>query len=205
MIQIDNISVQFNDEYILQDFSLELPESGSVCLFAPSGSGKTTLLRVLCGLTQPEKGSVKGLERKKAAVLFQENRLLPHLTALDNLKLVLPPNRQNSAMDWLKKVGLEDASQKTPPQLSGGMNRRLAIARTFAYGGDIYLLDEPFQGLDQEAIRQLMDVVGQSIGESLLILVTHHREEAEALCDSIITLGGKPMKILSIEPIKKRG
>ena len=68
MIQIDNISVQFNDEYILQDFSLELPESGSVCLFAPSGSGKTTLLRVLCGLTQPEKGSVKGLERKKAAV-----------------------------------------------------------------------------------------------------------------------------------------
>ncbi|MBP1582093.1 MAG: ATP-binding cassette domain-containing protein [Oscillospiraceae bacterium] len=203
MISIRNISIKFNNEFILNDFSLDIPEKGAVCLFAPSGSGKTTILRLLCGLNQPTSGSVSGLEGKRLAVLFQENRLLPHLSALDNLKLVLSKERQAEAPVWLEKLGLGADAAKTPLQLSGGMNRRLAIARTLAYGGDIYLLDEPFQGLDEDTLRQTMKVVQDACKDSLLILVTHRREEAQALCDRIITLGQRPLQILSVEEIKK--
>lgn len=202
MISLRNISIKFDEEFILRDFSLDTPEKGAVCLFAPSGSGKTTILRLLCGLAQASFGSVSGLEGKRLAVLFQENRLLPHLTALDNLKLVLPKERQDEAQSWLDKLGLGADAEKTPLQLSGGMNRRLAIARTLAYGGDIYLLDEPFQGLDEDTLRQTMEVVQNSCKDALLILVTHRREEAQALCDRIITLGQRPLQVLSTETIK---
>lgn len=196
MISLSNISLQYNGEYILKDFSLELPERGSVCLFAPSGSGKTTILRILCGLEQPEQGRISGLEGKRLAVLFQENRLLPHLTALDNLKLVLPKERYGEAQGWLERVGLGDSAQKTPLQLSGGMQRRLAIARCLAYGGDIYLLDEPFQGLDEATLQQMLSVVADAAKDSLLILVTHRQEEAEALCQRILRLGGRPLRVV---------
>ena len=201
MITLSNISIQFNDQYVLKDFSVSFPEQGAVCLFAPSGSGKTTILRALCGLSHMESGSISGLDGKRLAVLFQENRLLPHLTALDNLKLVLPKERQHEALHWLEKLGLAQDADKTPLQLSGGMNRRLASARTLAFGGDIYLLDEPFQGLDEETLQQTLQVVKEAVQGKLLILVTHRREEALALCDRILTLGERPLKILSEEKI----
>lgn len=203
MLQFRNLSVKFNDEYIIKDFSLSLPERGAVCFFAPSGSGKTTLLRVLSGLTSPESGSIEGLENKKFSLLFQENRLLPQLSALDNLKLVLPRERQHEAQLWLEKLGLGNDANKTPLQLSGGMNRRLAIARALAYGGDIYLLDEPFQGLDEDSLQHTLSMVKEATKDALLILVTHRREEALALCDSIITLGNRPLEALSVEKVKK--
>lgn len=195
MISIRNLSIQFNEEYIFKDFSLELPDTGAVCFFAPSGSGKTTLLRVLCGLQQSDSGSVSGLESKRMAVLFQENRLLPHLSALDNLKLVLPRDRQQEALYWLERLGLADSAHKTPLQLSGGMNRRLAIARTLAYGGDIYLLDEPFQGLDEATLQSCLSIVRETTKGKLLLLVTHRREEADALCDTVLELSGRPLKV----------
>ena len=201
MISLRNLSMEYDNEFIISDLSMDFPEKGAVCLFAPSGSGKTTILRALSGLSRPTSGEISGLQHKKIAVLFQENRLLPQLTALDNLKLVLPKERHSEAILWLEKLGLAADKDKTPLQLSGGMNRRLAIARTLAYGGDIYLLDEPFQGLDEDTLRQAMAVVKEATANSLLILVTHRREEALALCDSIITLGQRPLKILNIESI----
>ena len=161
------------------------------------------MLRVLCGLTSLEEGQIEGLQGKKLALLFQEDRLLPQLSALDNLKLVLPKERQQEAQLWLDKLGLGNDADKTPSQLSGGMKRRLAIARTLAYGGDIYLLDEPFQGLDEETLQQTLSIVKEATKDALLILVTHRREEALALCDSIITLGNRPLTVLSVEKIKE--
>ncbi len=200
MITLSNITVNFNGESVLSDFSLRFPEQGSLCLFAPSGSGKTTILRLLCGLQKPDQGSVEGLENRKLAVLFQEDRLLPHLSALDNLKLVLPKDAQDSAAFWLERLGLGDSAHKTPLQLSGGMQRRLAIARTLAYGAaskaDVYLLDEPFRGLDEATLEQCLAVVEEAVQGSLLILVTHRREEAAALCQQTIELAGRPLQII---------
>ena len=194
MISFRNVSVKYDDKYIISDLSLDFPEKGAVCLFAPSGSGKTTILRLLSGLLKPSSGRISGLQGKKLALLFQENRLLPQLSALENLKLILPKERQHEALLWLEKMGLADSAHKTPLQMSGGMNRRLAIARTLAYGGDVYLLDEPFQGLDEATLRQTMAVVREAVADSLLILVTHRREEAEELCSRIITLEQRNVK-----------
>ncbi len=188
MISLRNISVQFDNQYILKDFSLDIQPHERVCLFAPSGRGKTTLLRVLCGLQKIDSGSIHGLNGKLSAVLFQENRLLPQLSAEDNLKLVLPPERQHEVLHWLEQLGLSDAAHKTPLQLSGGMNRRLAIARTLAYGGDLYLLDEPFQGLDEATLQHCLSVVNKATQGKQLLLITHRLEEAEALCDRIVHL-----------------
>ncbi len=188
MISFRNVSVKYDDKYIISNLSLDFPDKGAVCLFAPSGSGKTTILRLLSGLLKPSSGEITGLEGKKLALLFQENRLLPHLSALENLRLILPKERHHEALLWLDKMGLADSAHKTPLQMSGGMNRRLAIARTLAYGGDVYLLDEPFQGLDDATLRQTMAVVKEAVADSLLILVTHRREESEALCSRVITL-----------------
>ncbi len=188
MISIRNISVQFDDKYILKGFSLDIDSSEQLCLFAPSGRGKTTLLRVLCGLQPVDSGTVHGLEGKRIAVLFQEDRLLPQLSAEDNLKLVLPPERHSDAAVWLERLGLADSAHKTPLQLSGGMRRRLAIARTLAYGGDLYLLDEPFQGLDEATLQHCLQVVKEATKGKQLLLITHRREEAEALCTRIINL-----------------
>ncbi len=200
MISLSEVTVKFGDESILENFSLDFPEHDNCCLFAPSGSGKTTILRLLCGLQKADNGSITGLENKKIAVLFQEDRLLPQLSALDNIKLVLPKEKHCYALVWLDKLGLKDSAHKTPLQLSGGMQRRLAIARSLAYAAvcsaDIYLLDEPFRGLDETTLAQCLTVIKESVGDSQLILVTHRSEEAEALCDRIVVLGGRPLKIL---------
>lgn len=188
MISIRNISIQFDKQYIIKDFSLDIQPAERVCLFAPSGRGKTTLLRALCGLQELDSGSIHGLENKRIAVLFQENRLLPQLSAEDNLKLVLPAERRHEVPYWLDLLCLSDAAHKTPLQLSGGMNRRLAIARTLAYGGDLYLLDEPFQGLDEATLKHCLQVVNAATQGKQLLLITHRQEEAEALCNRIVHL-----------------
>ena len=105
MIFLKNITVSYNKKSILQNFSLTLPEQGAVCLFAPSGSGKTTLLSMIAGLKQGFSGQVQGLKGKKVSVVFQENRLLPGVTALSNVSVVLPKGQEQQAAFWLEQVG----------------------------------------------------------------------------------------------------
>lgn len=208
MITLNHISAGYSGQQVIKDFSLHLPQQGVVCLFAPSGSGKTTLLRILSGLHREYDGEVLGLEGKKVSIVFQENRLLSGLTALYNVALVLPKGQQEQAKTLLEKVGLGQSANKLPRQLSGGMNRRLAIARALAYGGQVFLLDEPFQGLDQAAAEQVMDVIRAYTQGSLVVLVTHSREAALRFADQVVICGSKPMTVqrqFSIpEPYGKR-
>lgn len=203
MITIRNLTVRYNNEYILKNFSLTLPQRGAVALLGPSGSGKTTLLRILGGLQTPDRGEVVGLEPQDCALLFQENRLLPQLSALDNVALVLPKGQRELARSWLRDLGLAEAQDKPPAQLSGGMQRRLAIARALAYAqqskAKALLLDEPFQGLDPLSLDRAMAMVFRASQERLLLLVTHRREEAEILCSSILTLDQRPLQLLRQE------
>ena len=149
-IQFDKVTFFYGDIPVLRDFSLTLPEKGAVCLFGPSGCGKSTLLRLLAGLEQPQAGRISGILGKRFAVVFQENRLLPWIPAVENVTLALPGrNRQNRerAADWLRLMGLEEEVDSLPFTLSGGMQRRVAIARALAAEGDVLLLDEPFTEL----------------------------------------------------------
>lgn len=196
-MKLEHLNKSYGDTPVLRDFSLELPEHGTVCLFGPSGCGKTTLLNCLAGILKPESGKIAGISGKKISYIFQESRLLPWATALENVALVLPPERQSEAEEWLRRVGLSHCAAQKPAELSGGQRQRAAIARALAYGGDLLLLDEPFHALDQQAAEEMMALLRVCMPDSLNILVTHNRQEAERLSDVIWFLAGPPLRVLS--------
>ncbi len=176
MIELCDVTVRFGERTVLDRLSAQIPLAGTTVVTGASGSGKTTLLRVLIGLQGLNGGKVAGLDGLKLSVVFQEDRLLPWLTALENVSLVSAPV---SARRYLYALGLGDALAQKPPALSGGMRRRVAIARALAYDGDLLLLDEPFAGLDDGAKRICAAVLLDQ--NKPIVLVTHSLEEAERL------------------------
>ena len=182
MIQLTNVTAGYPGKTVLRNVTLSLPDQGAVAIMAPSGFGKTTLLRVLAGLIKPQSGRIAGLENKKTAFLFQEDRLLPWLTAEKNVSIV---SDSEKARFWLREMEIDEPAQY-PHEMSGGMQRRVALARAMAFGGDVLLLDEPFKGLD-EALRARIAsrVKGQF---PLIVLSIHDQEEAELMGASILRL-----------------
>jgi len=192
MIELRHVRAAYGEKPVLVDFSLTLPESGVTVLSGPSGCGKTTLLRLLAGLALPQSGTISGIDPKRTAVLFQEDRLFPHRTVAQHLTDVLPRNRQNELDDWLRFAELSGEAHQLPRQLSGGMCRRLALARALALGGDLYLLDEPFTGIDLPRRRRLMAALRDL--KAPVVLVSHEPEIAE-LADHVIGLDGPPLQV----------
>ena len=178
-ITLEHVSRTFEGRKVLQDVSLSLPRQGRICLFGPSGCGKTTLLRLICGLDRPDGGRVTIPAGTRFSCHFQEDRLLPWYTAEENLALVLGGAEQARA--WLARVGLEDAGGLYPDELSGGMRRRVSLARALGHGSDVLALDEPLRELDAPTADRLLALIDQSLGRRLLILVTHDRSQAERL------------------------
>ena len=162
---------------IFENYSLTLNRGERICLSAPSGSGKTTLLRLIAGLEKPDSGSISVIG--KLAYMFQENRLLEWLTAMENLTFIGCP--RDRALELLDAVGLSDAADKLPRELSGGMKRRLAAVRTAAHGGELLLLDEPFSGLDDKSRDRTAQLLNESFTDAAMILVTHSPTDAELL------------------------
>ncbi|WP_164919028.1 MULTISPECIES: ABC transporter ATP-binding protein [Acutalibacteraceae] len=196
-IEIRNAFKSYKSVKVLDGLSLSFPDSGTVCLFGPSGCGKSTLLNCIAGLETLDAGWISGAENLRISYLFQEDRLLPWSTAAQNIAAVLPGrNRMPQALEWLRRVGLDGAQDQYPCQLSGGMRRRVAIARALAFGGDLFLLDEPFQRLDSRSRRKIADLIEKTTAGKLKILVTHDREEADRLSEVICILSGIPLKIL---------
>ena len=175
MICLSHVRVQYPDKTVFDDLSLTLPDSGAVALMAPSGYGKTTLLRVLAGLKPIDAGELSGLENKKISFLFQEDRLLPWLTAEQNVEIV---SDAETARHWLREMEIEEIHQY-PQAMSGGMQRRVALARAMAFGGDVLLLDEPFKGLD-EALRERIASRIRDVFP-LTVLSVHDAEEASLM------------------------
>jgi NitT/TauT family transport system ATP-binding protein len=177
MIELKNIVCSYDGKTVLNDLSLSLPEHGAVAVTGPSGKGKTTFLKLLAGLVLPASGSIEGLVNKRVSMVFQEDRLLPWRTALENAALFC--GDEVYAHETLVALELSDALKKRPDELSGGMRRRVAIARALCFGGDILLLDEPFKGLDDALkLRVARHVKGVF---PLTIIATHDMEEAQML------------------------
>lgn len=173
MIRFANVSLGFGGRAVFSDFSAEIPAEGVTVFRGPSGAGKTTLFRLLLGLQKPDKGAIEGFPFTKPAVVFQEDRLLPWASALDNVSLV---SGFAAAERTLHMLGLGENLRQLPRELSGGMRRRVAIARALSYGGDALFLDEPFTGLDEEnkkiAVRAIQ-------GAAVPVYVITH-DDAEA-------------------------
>ena len=192
MISVSNITVCFAEKTVLDGFSLAVPEQGITALSGPSGCGKTTLLRVLAGLQKPQAGtaSLPG----PVSLLFQEDRLFPWRTVEQHLTDVLPRPRWVEVPRWLRLAELEGEEHTYPAHLSGGMGRRLALVRTLALGGSLYLLDEPFAGVDPQRADRILSALGELAAP--VILVSHEPAVLDR-ADRVIRLDGPPLTLLS--------
>ena len=189
MVELQDVAVRFGGRPVFEHVSVHIPPGAHAAVMGPSGVGKTTLLRLIAGLLRPDSGRLR-VHTPRRAMLFQSPRLLPWLTALENVNTVLSdgPGTLPEAMTWLQRVQLGSAAAKYPAELSGGMQQRVALARALAYGGNLVLLDEPFQGLDEDTRTGMIALCREVLREKTTILVTHDRAEAEALADVIYTL-----------------
>ena len=188
---MNNITFAFDEKNIFKDFSFELKKGEILAVMGPSGCGKTTLLGLSAGLLKPQKGEILN-SFEKISYVFQEPRLFPWLTVKENLLAVMDKREktaEQTVMECLSLVDLAEDCNKYPDELSGGMKSRVSLARALAFGGDLFLFDEPFAALDEELRHKLSQKIKlhlQKRGASA-ILVTHNRDDAQLIADRIIT------------------
>ena len=170
-LHIENLCKAFDGRPVLEHVTFTAG-TGVTCVMAPSGAGKTTLLRILLGLERPDSGNFTGNVRW--AAVFQEDRLLEHLDAMGNLRFVLGAALDETAAGaLLTELGLGDTAGKPVREFSGGMKRRLALARALLAPFDLLALDEPFTGLDGDnRDRAWRCVLDRTAGRTVL-LVSH--------------------------------
>lgn len=192
-ISLINVQKSFNGRLVIDGLSLAIPDRGIIGLSGPSGCGKTTLLRLLAGLDLPDGGLIEGLNGLTVSMVFQEDRLLPWLTAAENIGVVL--SDRQAALSWLDQVRLADSAEQYPAELSGGMKRRLALARALARPGGLMLLDEPFTGMDAELKTGLFGLIEAAAAARPVILVTHDREDIDSLADQLWLADGPPLMV----------
>ncbi len=195
MLDFEKVCFSYGDKTVLKDFCFCIEEGKATAVLGPSGFGKTTLLELAAGFLKPQSGKIDTPCSKKCSFVFQEDRLLPWATALENLTAV---NIEKAhAMEYLEKVGLGNDAGKYPEELSGGMQRRLAIARSLAFGGDLFFLDEPLRGLDIKTSAEILELIRTELAEKTVLMVTHSPSEAFFLCDRIVVAGKNPLEILA--------
>ena len=189
-ITAEHLWKSYNGVTVLRDVSLTVTEAEPVCLMAPSGTGKTTLLRILMGLERPDRGTVTVPPGCRWAAVFQEDRLLEHLDAMGNLRFALGPALEaEKARALLEELGLGEAGTKPARDYSGGMKRRLALARALLSPADALALDEPFTGLDGESRDRCLTAVERLAAGRVLLLASHSADDALALGARVERLG----------------
>lgn len=191
MIDIRALSLAYGTQTVLENLDMRILPGEKVAIMGPSGCGKTSLMNVIAGLLRPDSGSVH--LNGRLSCVFQEPRLLPWLSALDNINVVLSdsPSTLPQAQKWLELVELGGNADKLPSELSGGMQQRLSIARALAYGGDILLLDEPLKGMDADLRGRIADLIRSRAADKTLVLITHDRAEAAAFADRVFVYRDK--------------
>ncbi len=197
---------------VLQHIDYHIENGRFVSITGPSGCGKTTLLRIMAGLEKASSGRVllQGRELRgsegKVGLVFQQYALFPWRTARKNVEFPLEilgvkkQNRKRTAMEYLKAFGLEAFESKYPAELSGGMQQRVAIARTLISNPDIILMDEPFGALDSQTRNSLQEFLLNIWLErkETILFVTHNVDEAVFLSDQIIVMSERPSRIVKI-------
>ena len=182
MIELKNVSFSYSDRQVLKNFSLRIEKGERICLYGDSGIGKTTILRLIAGLEKAENNTVICTD-KNFSVVFQEDRLLPFKTVKENISLF----SHNDRIDYiLNELGIYEARDQLPSQLSGGMARRASMARALSTNADVYIFDEPFTGLDEDNIMQAVRLINEITAGKTLITVLHEKEYAKLLNCTIV-------------------
>lgn len=203
VLRVKGLSHAFGARAVLEDIDLELPAGRTLALVGPSGSGKSTLLHLCAGLLTVREGAIEN-SFARTAMLFQQPVLLPWKSALENIALglkargVARSDRNARARAMGRAMGLDDlALAQFPPQLSGGMQSRAALARALVLEPELLLLDEPFSALDiglRAQMHHLM-LAEQARRHLAVLMITHDLMEAVALADSVLVLAGAPARL----------
>ncbi|WP_285729205.1 ATP-binding cassette domain-containing protein [Nocardiopsis sp. ATB16-24] len=213
IIEVNDVSVWFGDFNAVSDLSFSISEGSRVAILGRTGAGKSTLLNLLVGNLEPTSGTVRVAghdpvrERRELqgllSMAYQSPRLLPWRTARENVEVgmeilrVPKAERRERAEHWLRMVHLDNAGDRYPAQLSGGMRQRTSLARAFAIGPRLIFLDESFSALDEVTAKGLRaDFVTMSEESSVsAVIVTHSIEEAFEIADRVLVFG-RPARIL---------
>ena len=186
-MRIENICKSYGGHVVLDHVSFTA-QRGVTCLMAPSGTGKTTLLRILLGLETADSGTITD-PPARWGVMFQEDRLIPRISALENLRFAIGPALdEKKALALLARLGLGGEGEKPIREYSGGMKRRLALARAILAPAEALALDEPFTGLDEGNKGACIAAIREAAGEKPVLLVTHDVADAEALGANIVRI-----------------
>jgi NitT/TauT family transport system ATP-binding protein len=197
---------------VLSDIDLEIARGEFVCIIGESGCGKSTLLRMMAGLLVPSEGQVLHDGTKVAGVrhelgfVFQQDAVFPWLTVEKNVEYgpksrrVPKAERERLVAQWCEAVGLTAFRKAYPKQLSGGMRKRIDLARAYANSPDVLLMDEPFAALDVQTKAEMQDAVlelWRSTGKTV-VFVTHDLDEAVFLSDIVVVLSSRPGRVHAI-------
>ena len=185
-IIVRNLCKSFEDKNVLVQFCANIPLRQTTAVMGASGIGKTTLANILLGFEKADGGEIIGLPDKKSAV-FQEDRLSENFSALANVQAVCKTKQAKAnAAELLCELGLQNDIKTKVSSLSGGMRRRVSLARALCAEYDFLVLDEPFKGLDEATKALAMRTVKQHTSGKTVLLITHEKETADALADHII-------------------
>ena len=209
MLKLTAIDKRYNQQLAIDDVSLAVKPGTFVAIVGQSGSGKTTLLRLVAGFLQPTKGEITNNGKpivgpgKDRGMVFQQFSLFPWLTVTENISFGLKINQERPETitkiveKYLKITGLEAYKDAYPAALSGGMQQRVAIARTLAANPDVLLLDEPFAALDVQTRMKMQEFLLElwEKERKTVLMVTHDIEEALLLADTVIVLSQRPARI----------
>lgn len=179
-----NLCKSYGEKTVLQNFSAHFEKGEISALMGPSGCGKTTLLRILLGIEEKDEGEILSLGRVVA--VFQEDRLSEPLSAVKNVCLGRKDATDGEAKQLLSALGLSEDMEKPVRELSGGMRRRVSIARALIADADTVLLDEPFSALDEDTKACVMEFTRESLRGKTVLLITHDLDEARAFAGNRI-------------------
>lgn len=200
-MQLKNIVKNYGDKKVLGGIDIKIEEGQITAILGESGCGKSTLLNIIAGKIKDYSGEVIFEREHKEGIsyVFQEDTLIPWKTVYNNLEFVLKGKVEKSQIDerikkYLKIVNLEGSEKEFPNMLSGGMKRRVGIARAFAFPSNYMFMDEPFEFLDvkikEEIVEDLIKL--QEVEKKTIILITHDIDTAITLGEKIVVLGKKP-------------